>query len=99
MTYPKKEGRSSQRTDYRICINLTQSNAQICEVLVFSNILLEIMLGHPVPDFYSTETFHIRQMTDTLPKTSKGAYYHVAVTLRQLQGKHPKCITRRLQQK
>lgn len=39
---------------------------------------------------YCTEALHIRQMTDTLLKTPKGADYKVAVTLRQLQSKHPK---------
>lgn len=62
----------------------------MCEALVFSSILPEVTLGLHVPHVYFTEASHMRQMTDPLPKTPKGASYNVIVTLRWLQGKHLK---------
>lgn len=41
------------------------------KLLVFSNILLEVILGLQVPHVCFTEAFHIRQMTDTLLRPQK----------------------------
>ena len=43
----------------------TQSNAKMCEVLGFSNTLLEVILGVHMPHASFTEAIHVRQVTDT----------------------------------